>query len=47
VAAPAQAEGVNLEAVAQEDEHSAASGELEFEFDEEPSQEPTSNDKPA
>jgi predicted component of type VI protein secretion system len=46
-AAPAQTEDVNLDAVAQTDEHSAASGELEFDFAEEPSQEPTSNDKPA
>lgn len=43
---PAHSEEVNFEAVAQDDEHSAASGELEFDFDEEPSKEPTSNDRP-
>lgn len=46
-AAGAQADEVNLEAAAQEDERSAASGELEFDFDEEPAEEPTSKDKPA
>jgi len=47
VAAPAQSDDVNLEGVPQEDEHSAASGELEFEFDEEPAEEQASKDKPA
>ncbi|MGD0389716.1 MAG: FHA domain-containing protein [Tepidisphaeraceae bacterium] len=46
-AAPAHTDDVNFEAVAQEDEHSAASGELEFDFAEEPAEEPTSKDKPA
>ena len=46
-AAPAHTDDVNLEAVAQDDEHSAASGELEFDFAEEPAEEPTSKDKPA
>ena len=39
-------EDLNLDPIAQ-DEHSAASAELEFDFTEGPSQEPTSNDKPA
>jgi pSer/pThr/pTyr-binding forkhead associated (FHA) protein len=39
-------ENLNLDPITQ-DEHSAASAELEFDFAEEPTQEQTSNDKPA